>query len=400
MTKKQEKTKTKIKEKDLQGFKYFKSISHLLQRLHSANCQRDRAHNRILHMDQYISLLLLGMFNPICTSLRSIQQASELNKVQKKLGVPRAALGSLSEAARVFDSELLKEIVGEMAEQIKPIGPHSKLSDLNAIITLVDGTLLTDLPKTIKALWLDEEHKAFKAHMHYELAKGIPVKSTLTGANISECEVLATELQAGRLYVMDRGYAKYKLLQDIIDAKSDFVCRVALYYKSQIQQELEITPAAKEAGVIKDQLAIMGSDKTKKNLKQPLRLIEVAYVENTYKSMRMQRQNGHKDETMLLATDRLDLPAETVVMIYKYRWQIEIFFRWFKHILGCRHLLSYCENGIELQIYTAILACMLISYYTGCKANKRTFEMFQWYLTGIADEDELMQHINKLQQAK
>jgi len=66
----------KIKENQLQGFKYFKGISGILESLHEAGCSRDRAGNRQLHMDQYMSMLLLYMFNPICTSLRAIQQAS------------------------------------------------------------------------------------------------------------------------------------------------------------------------------------------------------------------------------------------------------------------------------------------------------------------------------------
>ncbi|MBM4104309.1 MAG: IS4 family transposase, partial [Planctomycetes bacterium] len=71
----------KIKEEQLVGFKYFKMLSGLLERLQDAGCRRDRAGNRTLHMDQYVSLLLLYMFNPICTSLRALQQASELDKV-------------------------------------------------------------------------------------------------------------------------------------------------------------------------------------------------------------------------------------------------------------------------------------------------------------------------------
>ena len=68
----------KIKEKQLKGFKYFKAISGMLEGLHEAGCARDKANNRTLHMDQYLSLLLLYMFNPICSSLRAVQQASEL----------------------------------------------------------------------------------------------------------------------------------------------------------------------------------------------------------------------------------------------------------------------------------------------------------------------------------
>src|SRR4030043_51352 len=100
----------KIKENELHGFKYFKAIAGMLEGLREAGCMRDKAGNRILHMDQYMSLLPLYMFNPICTSLRAVQQASELKKVQRKLGCSRASLGSLSESARVFDSELMQEI--------------------------------------------------------------------------------------------------------------------------------------------------------------------------------------------------------------------------------------------------------------------------------------------------
>ncbi len=388
--------KEKVKERDLQGFKYFKSLSKLLARLHGTACDRDKAHNRILHMDQYMTLLLLCMFSPICSSLRSMQQASELKKVQRKLGVPRASLGSLSEAARVFDSELLKEIIAELVEQIKPIPHSSSLNDLNQIITLVDGTLLDALPKTVDALWINESNKAFKAHVHYELLKAVPIKSTLTDARTSERDILAKQLEKGRIYVLDRGYAKYKLMQDIIDAQSSFVCRISLNYKSTVEQNNEITPQAQQAGVIRDQTAWLGSDKVKGNLKQPIRLVEVKYVESTYKSMRMQRDTGQKDQTMLIATNRVDLPAEVIALIYQYRWQIEIFFRWFKHILGCRHLLSYCDNGIELEVYAGILACLLIASYTGRKVTKRTFEMFCWLLSGWADEEELANHINNL----
>jgi len=62
----------RIREEQLQGFKYFKAIGGMLESLHNAGCRRDKAGNRLLHMDQYVSLLLLYMFNPICTSLRAV----------------------------------------------------------------------------------------------------------------------------------------------------------------------------------------------------------------------------------------------------------------------------------------------------------------------------------------
>jgi len=389
--------KQKIKQNDLQGFKYFKKLSQMLERLHNAGCQRDKAGNRILHMDQYMTLLLLCMFSPISKSLRSMQQASELKKVQKKLRVPRSSLGSLSEAARVFDSDLLIEIIGELASQIKPVLHSAKLDDIKAILTIVDGTLLKALPKTVDALWGDRNANAFKAHVQYELLKAVPIKYQLTDGKANEKAVLAQNLEAGRFYVLDRGYAKYELLQQIIDSSSHFACRVNDDCVYQIIEQRDLDSDSLAAGVCRDMVVELGSEPVRDNLEQPVRIIEIKATERTQYTAHTLPYRGRKaPETMLVCTDRMDLPADVIALIYKCRWEIEIFFRFFKHILGCRHLLSYCENGVELQIYAAIIACLLIALYTGRKPTLRTYEMFCWYLTGWADEEELTAHIERL----
>ena len=212
------KKRKKIESKDLEGFKHFKILAGLLEGLHDAGCERDRAGNRLLHMDQYMTLLLMFMFNPICSSLRAIQEASELKKVQRVLKVPRASLGSLSEAARVFDSELLQGVIGQLVERLRPIRHDARLRDFEQIITLVDGSWLRAVPKMIWALFQDDRHKAVKAHVEFQLLKGVPTSATITDANTDEKQVLEQNLQAGRLYVLDRGYAKYSLLQAILNA--------------------------------------------------------------------------------------------------------------------------------------------------------------------------------------
>jgi len=391
------KKKEKIKQSDLQGFKYFKKLSQMLERLHKAGCQRDRAGNRILHMDQYMTLLLLCMFSPISKSLRAMQQASELKKVQKKLGVPRSSLGSLSEAARVFDSDLLIDIIGELASDIKLVPHSAKLDDIKAILTIVDGTLLKALPKTVDALWGDRNANAFKAHVQYELLKAVPVKCQLTNGKANEKTVLAQNLEPGRLYVLDRGYAKYKLLQQIIDAESNFACRIKDDSVFEIIEERGLDSDSLQAGIRRDMIVRLGCEPLRDDLKQPVRVIQLKTTEQTqYSSHTLPYQGRKPPETMLICTDRLDLPADVITLIYKCRWQIEIFFRFFKHILGCRHLLSYCDNGIELQIYAAIIACLLIALYTGRKPTLRTYEMFCLYLAGWADEEELVAHIERL----
>ena len=102
------------------------------------------------------------------------------------------------------------------------------------------------------------------------------------------------------------------------------------------------------------------------------------------------------DGVLRIATNLIDVPADVISLIFKERWAIEIFFRFFKQILGCRHLISRDQNGIEIQTYCAIIACMLIALWTGKKPTLRTYEMICFYFTGLADEDELMAHIGKL----
>ena len=139
--------KPKIKDHQLEGFKYFKAISKMLEKLHHAGCSRDIAGNRILHMDQYASLILLYMFNPICTSLRSLQQVSELKKVQKKFGAARASLGSLSETSSVFDSELLKGIIQELSTKLTTVSSIPGFDNSKGILTAVDGSLIEAVGK-------------------------------------------------------------------------------------------------------------------------------------------------------------------------------------------------------------------------------------------------------------
>jgi hypothetical protein len=175
------------------GLKYFKPLRGLLQKLHG---QRDHP-NRKLHFDEYTLLLLLYFFNPVVTSLRGIQYASTLEKVQKQLGVKRSALGRLSEAAQVFDPDLLRDLFISMAEQAvagdalpRPKGVPDDLAVLAA-----DGTRLDALPKMLWALWLGEHQHAVKMPIQFDLLRGVPVEADLTNGQGNECAALAKRLR-------------------------------------------------------------------------------------------------------------------------------------------------------------------------------------------------------------
>lgn len=378
--------RTPIRDKDLKGLKYFQLLGPLLDRLHDDATARDHAGNRRLFYDQYACLLLLFFFNPIVKSLRGIQQASTLDKVQRLLGCPRVSRGSLSEASRVFDPELLHALIGDLATQTLPL-VHGKEAEALRGLTAVDGSLVPALPKMAWALWLDPQHHAAKMHVHFDVLKGVPVETTITTGNDSETAQLRATLQVQRLYVIDRGYAEYQLFQDIVDAKSDFIGRLRDNAVWTVVEERPLTPAARAAGVRSDRIVWLGGPQSGTVFKQPVRVLEIA-------TGKVDAQG--RPEILLLATSRLDLDAELVALGYRFRWTVELFFRWLKCILGCRHLLANSQDGVTIQIYLAIIASLLISLWVGRKPTVRTLEMLQFYFTGWATEAELMAHLDKL----
>lgn len=379
--------KPPITERDLKGLKYFQILEPLLERLHCCGTERDRAGNRKLHFDQYCTLILLLYFNPILTSLRAIQQASQLAKVQKLLGCPRSSLGALSEATGVFDPERLREIIGALAEKALPITVGKEAEALRGL-TAVDGSLLPALPKMAWALWRDGDHRAAKMHVHFDVFRGIPVDVTITHGSGSERERLRTMLQPGRLYVVDRGYEEYQLFQDIVDARSSFLARVQDDVAYKVLEERPLTEQAKAAGVVSDLvLKRLGTDHHKNVMKQPVRIVKV-------QTDKLDSQG--QPNVLVLITNVLDLPADLVALGYKHRWAVELFFRWLKCILGCRHLLANDQNGVAIQVYLGIIASLLISLWTGRKPTKRTLEMVQFYFTGLASWEELQAHIEAL----
>ena len=166
----------------------------------------------------------------------------------------------------------------------------------------------------------------------------------------------------------------------------------------EVKTERALSAEAREAGVVRDVVVRMGlSSKPGARPDHAIRLVMVQIHPHDKRNHRKGSGGGSSDGLLRIATNLMDVPAEIIALIYQHRWAIETFFRFFKHILGCRHLLSHSTNGIEIQMYCAIIACMLISLWTGRKATLRTYEMICYYFTGLADEEELTAHIKKLQ---
>jgi len=399
------KRREKVTERQISGLKYFDKLAPLLERLRDDGCARDRAGNRTLHYDQYCLLILLYLFNPVVTSLRGLQQASELAKVQKKLGCSRAALGSLSEAASVFDPDRLKEIVVELGAELQPLGRNPRLRDVPGALTAVDGSLLSVLPKLMQASFLKRTTGSgmvkWRLHTHFEVDRYVPTRIEVTpdgGGPHDERAVLERTIEADRTYVMDRGYAKFALFNKIVAAKSSYVCRLRDNSAYEILEQRPLTDADRAVNVLSDQVVAIGQHgKADARPDHPIRLITIRISPHTSRGKYKGGSTGPGSDGILrIATNLLDVPAEVIALIYIERWTIEIFFRFFKHVLGCRRLLSHSQQGIEIQTYCAIIACMLISLWTGRKPTLRTYEMICYYFTGLASEGELLAHLAKL----
>ena len=362
-------------------------VQSLLQRLHPDGTDRDKAGNRQFFFDQYAGLLLLSFFNPTLTSLKALQKATDLENVRRWLGLKKSvSTGSLSEAARVFDPELLRGLLLDLAAQVAPTALPEDREALRHL-TAVDGTLLPVLPKLAHALWGDAGRLSAKLHLHFEVGRAVPVEVAVTTAAESEITQLKGTLQAGRIYVTDRGYASYRLLSAILAKGSSFVARLKQDAVFQVAEERSIPDEARKAGVIRDVVVThLGADPGNDAPKQPLRIVVVQPTPGA----------GRSDTPLILVTDRLGLAAELVALAYRWRWQIELYFRWLKCVLGCRHLISHDLDGIAIQIYCALIATVLLSASSGRKPDKRTWEMFCHYFSGWATFEELQRHLEKL----
>jgi Transposase DDE domain len=376
--------------KDLQGFKYLNDVLPLLQRLHACGTDSDTAGNRRFFADHYVALLLLYFFNPVLTSRNALLQAARLTKVQDFCGGRPVSAGSFSEAQHLFDPAVLAGLVTELAQRV-PDAKIPKDWDCLKNLTAVDGSLLPALPRMVWALWLDDDHKAAKMHVHFEVLRGIPIQVTVTTGNDSEKQQLRQTVMAERLYVIDRGYAEYQLFQDIVDAGSQFVGRIRDNAVWEVVEERPVSAAAQAAGVRSDRVVWLGCEQSKKALRQPVRVLEVA-------TGKVDSQG--RPEVLLLATSCLEMAAELVALAYKFRWEVELFFRWFKCVLGRRHLVSESADGVTVQVYVALIANLLLTLWAGKKPTKRTFEMFCLFFMGWATEEELQEHLERLKDQK
>lgn len=395
---------------DIRGMKQLRRVAGLLSFLHGAGCGRDRAGNRELHFDDYVLLVLLYLFNPLIDSMRTLQKVAELPEVRKRLGIKRFSLGSFSESCRVFEPEMLRRVVEQLAAGLRPVGRHELLARLPGTLTLVDSTVIHTLCTVAEAMFLPlrdgtgRHRHAWRLHLHLDVDRHVPAAWELTDprntGRSDEKNVLRRKLSAGHTYVMDRWYAQFTLWNDIKAAGSSYVCRVRDNSAYTVLHERPPDPAALDAGVISDQVVEIGlSKKPGERADHPTRLVCVRCTPHQKRGKGRKKGGGQtgptSDGVLRVVTDLLDVPAEVIAFLYQYRWTVEVFFRFLKQVLGCRHLLSTRREGVQIQVYAAVICCLMLNTLTGRKPTKWTVTLMALYLQGLATEQDVLRELSK-----
>jgi Transposase DDE domain len=319
--------------RDLVGFKYVDRLVPMLERLHGIGCGRDRAGNRKLHYDQYCLLVLLALFNPVVRSLRAVQQASTLRKVQRRLGCPRTSLGALSEAAAIFDPARLEGIIGELLNEV-PRARSIAGDAIPQVLTAVDGSVVRTIAGLAEAAYLTDKngrtHCGWRFHTHFEIDRGVPVRmdatTALNSGKTDEKNQLRGRLEPDRCYVMDRWFAEFALWNEVVRAESSYVCRIRDNSDlSQVVEERPVGGAARRAGVIGDRVVALGpSSKPRARPDHPTRVVMVQTTPHRKTGGRKGGTAGpSSDGVIRIATNLLDVPAEVIADVYRHRWLIE-----------------------------------------------------------------------------
>jgi hypothetical protein len=333
---------------------------------------------RTLGYAPYFSLFLLGLFNPVVTSMRGLCAASHLPRVQKTTGGAAVSLGSFSEMQSVVDPSLLYEVFQELVHQHQAPAlaqPDPRLAELNLLAQ--DGSLWRALPRMTWAEYgvgPDGEAKGVRLHLRFHLVRGVPWDAQVTAGKSCERQALRDMLVAGQISVGDRYYGEdYRLFGDVDRAGAFFVFRIKDNAIIHQEEALPLSEADRAAGVVRHAWVRLGASESKRSLR--VRLVEI----------RTSTQH------LLLVTNlpAAQGPADLVGLIYRRRWQIELFFRWIKCILRNRHLFAESPQGVTIQLYLALIASVLFQMYTGRRPTKRQMEAIQFFLMGWASAEDL-----------
>ncbi len=205
----------------------------------------------------------------------------------------------------------------------------------------VDGSIF---PAIATMLWAQytSTHNAIRLHLVFDLNRMIPAQFLVSDGNSNEKKALIEMLETGVTYIADRGYFAFYLLKAIADANAFFVIRAKVNFKREVTKRLPV-----ELPDVVQHIFRHVTDRRVRLLNakgRPIyRLVSFHVGQEQY----------------LILTNRFDLSTFQVILLYAYRWQVELIFRFLKRSLNGLHLLSQSENGVTIQFYALLIAALL-----------------------------------------
>lgn len=332
-----------------------------------------------MFFDHVVVAHLLAFFNPTLRGLRSVEDVFSVPEVRKRFRAPRMAKSTVSDAQAVFDPAVLLPLINAL-KQRAGIQPHDpRLDAITRQLLAVDGTFFTVAPRIAWALFNAPTRGNVRAHVHFDVIRGIPEHATLTDGQASEADQLLKALKADCFYLIDRGFQRYQLFNDIIAAGSDFLVRLRSSAAMRIIEDRPLTHADSAAGIASDRRVALGNRTDQTGELPELRCVEVSIVD----------RDG-KPQTLRLLTNRFDLPAWMIALLYQHRWQIELFFRWLKCVAHFNHFFSETRTGMTMQIYVTLIGLLLIAIETGARPSRYDYALLSLAAAGTAPLDEVL----------
>jgi len=255
---------------------------------------------------------------------------------------------SFAEAINYRGLEQLAHVYQNLQTNAVAVLPkeHAELGDLIAI----DGSLID---ACLSMHWADyrKGSKKAKVHLGFDLNRSIPRKVFLSDGNGAERPFVSMILSPGQTGVTDRGYQAHDRFDQWQEEGKHFVSRIKAITKKKLLKSNEIDP---DSNIFYDAIVLLGTPGVNQ-AKKPVRL--VGYTVN--------------DTKYWVATSRYDLTAEQIAFIYKLRWDIEIFFGWWKRHLRVYHLIARSEYGLMVQILAGLITYLLLAIYCREQHNEK-----------------------------
>ena len=331
---------------------------------------------------QYFASFLLGLFNPIVQSMRGICRATSLPQVRQWLGLKKKIEPSqFSDAQHCFSPAILRDIMRHLLDQSKArqalVQAFGRITPEN--IRIVDSTLWKVVAGMTWAKWRfqNKEQNAVRLHMELRLLDTQAAKVSVTEGRTCERAAFKANLEPGIFYIGDRNYSfSHDLLNKMVATGCGFLMRIRTSTKLTLIQEAAVDAISAEDGCDLDARVILGGGKNAQ------RSVELRVI-------RFQRKNMAEPILLVTTASVEELSAHEAMELYRQRWQVEMFFRWLKCTLPCRHWFAHSQEGVQIQIYLCLIQALLLAESLGHKPTRRQMELLQWYQLGQCDETQL-----------